>query len=124
MSVSFITPFSRQCVRASRVIGTALTLLFALPALADLPTVERPQSGTGTGFWGNLTGYIQDGLVLGGLVLAAAALLMVGTAALTTFNEVRGGKAEWGKFIAIVVVGIALIVLIIYLADQAANILV
>lgn len=124
MSVSFLTPFSRQLVRARRVIGTALSLLFAQPALADLPTVERPQSGTGTGFWGNLTGYIQDGLVLGGLVLAAAALLMVGTAALTTFNEVRGGKAEWGKFIAIVVVGIALIVLIIYLADQAANILV
>lgn len=124
MSVSFLTPFSRQLVRVRRVIGTALSLLFAQPALADLPTVERPQSGTGTGFWGNLTGYIQDGLVLGGLVLAAAALLMVGTAALTTFNEVRGGKAEWGKFIAIVVVGIALIVLIIYLADQAANILV
>ncbi|AZK61342.1 TIGR03745 family integrating conjugative element membrane protein [Pectobacterium parvum] len=92
-------------------------------AFAALPTVEAPQSSGGSGIMGQAKGYLQDGLVLGGLILAAVMFLNVGTAAGKTFSEVRDGRAGWEKFVAIVVVGIVLLVVIIWLAGKSANIL-
>ncbi len=37
------------------------------PALADLPQMEPPSSGGGSGLFGQIKGYSQDGVVLGGL---------------------------------------------------------
>ncbi|EJL2425400.1 TIGR03745 family integrating conjugative element membrane protein, partial [Salmonella enterica] len=47
----------------------------------------------------------------------------VSGAILATFSEIRSGKAEWGKFVAIVVVGIAILVVIVWLCTEAAKIL-
>ncbi|MBK0646793.1 TIGR03745 family integrating conjugative element membrane protein, partial [Klebsiella pneumoniae] len=40
----------------------------------------------------------------------------------STFAEVRDGKAAWGKFGAMVAVGVVLIVAVIWLANEAATI--
>ncbi|HGC0896443.1 TPA: DUF2976 domain-containing protein, partial [Escherichia coli] len=54
-------------------MGLIAFLLGSLtPALADLPKIEPPSSGGGGGFFNQLKGYIQDGIVLFGLVVAAA----------------------------------------------------
>ncbi|EOT2401583.1 TIGR03745 family integrating conjugative element membrane protein, partial [Escherichia coli] len=66
------------------------------PALADLPQIEPPTSGGGGGLFGQIKGYLQDGVVLFGLVLSAVAFVKVAEAALSTFSEVRDGKAGWG----------------------------
>lgn len=92
-------------------------------AFAALPTIEAPQSSGGSGIMGQMKGYLQDGLILGGLILAAVMFLMVGSAAGKTFSEVRDGRAGWDKFVAIVVVGVVLLVVIIWLAGKSANIL-
>ncbi|MCC3701662.1 TIGR03745 family integrating conjugative element membrane protein [Rouxiella badensis] len=94
------------------------------PVLADLPTVEPPSSGGGSGLMGQIKGYLQDGLVIGGLVVAAIAFLNVATSALHTFVEVRNERASWTKFGAIIVVGVVLLVAILWLLGKSASIII
>ncbi|MXM03237.1 TIGR03745 family integrating conjugative element membrane protein [Klebsiella pneumoniae] len=109
-------------LRARKTVCTALVLGLSSPALADLPTVEGPKSKTDGTFYGKIAGYINDGLVLGGLVGAAVAFIVVAMSCVSTFAEVRDGKATWGKFGAMVAVGVVLIVAVIWLANEAATI--
>lgn len=84
-------------LRARKTVCTALVLGLSSPALADLPTVEGPKSKTDGTFYGKIAGYINDGLVLGGLVVAAVAFIVVAMSCVSTFAEVRDGKATWGQ---------------------------
>ncbi|EGO0724156.1 TIGR03745 family integrating conjugative element membrane protein [Escherichia coli] len=114
-------------VRAVRRIGASMMTLWALfslmPAYAALPQVEPPSSGGGGGLMDTIKGYVNDGIVIGGLVVAAVAFIVVAIAAVSTFNEVRDEKAGWGKFGAIVVVGVVLIVAVVWLAGKSATII-
>ncbi|PLR35116.1 TIGR03745 family integrating conjugative element membrane protein [Chimaeribacter californicus] len=92
-------------------------------ARAGLPTPEGPKSSTDSSFYGQMSGYLNDGIVLGGLILAAVAMLAVGNAIIATFAEVRDNKATWAKFGMLCVVGVILIVTVIWLAAQAATVL-
>ncbi|HHK8882385.1 TPA: TIGR03745 family integrating conjugative element membrane protein [Escherichia coli] len=110
----------------ARLAGMAMVtfLLGSLtPALADLPQIEPPSSGGGGGLFGQIKGYLQDGIVLIGLVIAAAAFVKVAEAAVTTFSEVRDGKTGWGQFGAIIVVGVVLLVAVIWLLGKSASII-
>ncbi|MCW6034438.1 TIGR03745 family integrating conjugative element membrane protein [Pantoea sp. JK] len=101
-----------------------LSAVAARPALADLPTVEGPtSSGTGTGLMGTLSGHVQDGLVLGGLVLCGFAFFKVAEAGLVTFGEVRNDRASWTKFGSIVVVGVVMLVAVIWLLGKSAEVI-
>ncbi|EIX6637617.1 TIGR03745 family integrating conjugative element membrane protein [Salmonella enterica] len=118
-ALSFLRFSSR--LWCARILAVALTGVSA--ARAGLPTVEGPKSSTDSSFYGQISGYLNDGIVLGGLVLAAAAMLVVGNAIIATFSEVRDGKSSWGKFGMLVVVGVVLIVVVIWLAAKAATVL-
>jgi len=101
-----------------------LSAMAVKPALADLPTVEGPSSsGTGTGLMGTLSGHLQDGLVLGGLVVCGFAFFKVAEASLVTFGEVRNDRATWTKFGSIVVVGVVMLVAVIWLLGKSAEII-
>ncbi|WP_127958571.1 TIGR03745 family integrating conjugative element membrane protein [Serratia microhaemolytica] len=108
--------------RASTLV--LLAWLHSQAALADLPTVEPPTSNvSGGGLMGQIKGYLQDGIVIGGFVVAAIAFIVVASAAVSTFSEVREDKATWSKFGAIVVVGVVLLVAVIWLLGKAASII-
>lgn len=92
-------------------------------AFAGLPHVEAPQSSGGSGIVGQIKGYLQDGIILAGLLVAAIMFINVAIAAGQTFVEVRNGRAEWPKFGAIVVVGAILLVIIVWLLGKSASIL-
>ncbi|MDU5930434.1 MAG: TIGR03745 family integrating conjugative element membrane protein [Klebsiella pneumoniae] len=126
----FVSAVTRVAVKAQTKAKSAwariLTagLLSAKPALADLPTVEGPSSsGTGTGLMGTLSGHLQDGLVLGGLVVCGFAFFKVAEASLVTFGEVRNDRATWTKFGSIVVVGVVMLVAVIWLLGKSAEII-
>ncbi|MGN2499989.1 TIGR03745 family integrating conjugative element membrane protein [Serratia marcescens] len=104
-------------------VATSLAYTASQPAQAALPSVEPPSSGGGGGLMDTLKGYIQDGIVILGLVAAAVAFLVVANSAISTFHEVREGKSNWGKFGAIIVVGIVLLVAVIWLVGKSAEIL-
>ncbi|EAO7713821.1 TIGR03745 family integrating conjugative element membrane protein [Salmonella enterica] len=116
----------RQATQRILARGMSLALMYWLtcqPALADLPTVEPPESGGGSGLMGQIKGYLQDGIVIGGLVVAAIAFINVAIAAVHTFAEVRNEKATWTKFGAIIVVGVVLLVAVIWLLGKSASII-
>ncbi|PHM64155.1 integrating conjugative element membrane protein [Xenorhabdus stockiae] len=92
-------------------------------AWADLPSIEPPSSGGRGGLMGQVKGYAQDGIVIGGLILSAVAFFKVASAAVETFSEVRDGKATWTQFGSIIVVGIVLLVAVIWLLAKSANII-
>ena len=103
--------------------GLAVALTGVSAARAGLPTVEGPKSSTDSAFYGQISGYLNDGIVLGGLILAAVAMLAVGNAIIATFAEVRDGKSTWAKVGMLCVVGVILIVVVIWLASKAATVL-
>ncbi|WP_399199833.1 TIGR03745 family integrating conjugative element membrane protein [Tenebrionicola larvae] len=107
-----------------RQITALLAVGSVTSAQAALPTVEGPKTSTDSSFYGQISGYLNDGIVLGGLILAAVALLVVANAIIATFAEVRDGKATWAKFGMLVVVGIVLVVAVIWLATKAATVIV
>ncbi|MCA1179527.1 MULTISPECIES: TIGR03745 family integrating conjugative element membrane protein [unclassified Pantoea] len=124
--VSAVTRVTAKAKSAWASILTAgmLSAVAAKPALADLPTVEGPtSSGTGTGLMGTLSGHVQDGLVLGGLVLCGFAFFKVAEAGLVTFGEVRNDRASWTKFGSIVVVGVVMLVAVIWLLGKSAEVI-
>ncbi|QMF96325.1 MULTISPECIES: TIGR03745 family integrating conjugative element membrane protein [Klebsiella] len=111
-----------------RVINRTFTLVLLVwltckPAFADLPTVEAPTSNGGSGLMGQIKGYLQDGVVIGGLVVAAIAFINVAIAAVHTFTEVRNEKSTWTKFGSIIVVGVVLLVAVIWLLGKSADII-
>lgn len=126
---TFSSVLSRASVKAksawARLFTAGLLSAFATaPALADLPQVEGPTSGgAGTGLMGTLSGHVQDGIVLGGLVLCGFAFFKVAEASLVTFGEVRNDRASWTKFGSIVVVGIVLLVAVIWLLGKSAEVI-
>lgn len=67
--------------RGVRRIGASVVTLFTLfslmPAYAALPSVEPPSSGGGGGLMDTIKGYLNDGIVIGGLVVAATAFIVV-----------------------------------------------
>lgn len=115
--------FSLRFFYHSLIRVFSLLLLGSSMAWADLPTVEGPKSSTDKTFYGQISGYLNDGIVLGGLILSAVAMLAVGNAIIGTFAEVRDGKATWAKFGMLCVVGVILIVVVIWLASKAATVL-
>jgi len=124
-SVSVATRLRRGIDRMLTRIGTLVLLgwLSCQPALADLPTVEPPESGGGSGLMRQIKGYLQDGVVIGGLVVAAIAFINVAIAAVHTFTEVRNEKSTWTKFGSIIVVGVVLLVAVIWLLGKSADII-
>lgn len=112
----------RHCF-ARLVFAASLTFAASQPVQAGLPSVEPPSSGGGGGLLATIKGHFMDGIVLIGLVAAAVSFLVVANAAIHTFAEVRNGKATWAQFGAIVLVGVVLLVTVIWLVGQSAEIL-
>ncbi|MES1927262.1 TIGR03745 family integrating conjugative element membrane protein [Salinisphaera sp. T31B1] len=111
--------------RVRKPLSAALLALAILPqvALADLPSIEQPSNGGGGGsLYDNIQGYLADAAVLLGLILTTAGFLVVAGSALGKFREATK-RGEWGEFATVVVVGVVLVVILIWLANKASDIL-
>jgi integrating conjugative element membrane protein (TIGR03745 family) len=124
MNLQSLFSSASRLVKRVRQATTLLALTAVTSAQAALPTVEGPKTSTDSSFYGQISGYVNDGIVLGGLILAAVALLVVANAIIATFAEVQQGKSTWAKFGMLVVVGIVLVVAVIWLATKAATVIV
>lgn len=112
--------------RAARLRATLLFLPLATAAgqvSAGLPPVQQPTTGGGGGLWNTWMGYLKMGGLALGLLVCIGAFMSVAHAVITSFHDVRKGKGTWTELILYCVVGIILILVVIYLATQAADIL-
>lgn len=108
----------RQVMRLGS--GLILAWLSCKPALADLSSVEAPESSGGTGLMGQIKGYVLYFIVFAGLLVCAVAFINVATSAVHTFVEVRNERATWTKFGSIVATGVVLLVATNWLLGHSA----
>lgn len=117
-----IKRFVKKCANPTNA-AVILSSFFANSALADLPKMEPPSRGEGDGILATIKNYGYDIAILGGLIICAWLFFSVAGAAIETFREVRAGKKTWGDFGMICAVGVALIIIVIWLITKATDIL-
>lgn len=94
-------------------------------AHAQLPTPVDPTiGGAPGGNWMQLIrGYIGDGAVVLGLAIATVGLLWIAYTGVAKFNECRTGRAEWSELGVLGIVGAAVLLFMMFLLNEAAQII-
>lgn len=108
-----------------RLLQALLATLSALSAQAraDLPTLEDPSRGKGSGIMDTLKNYGYDIVVLMSLGICAVGFLVVANSCISTYSEIQNGKKQWKDLGAMAGVGAVLLVVIIWLLTQAGEVL-
>ncbi|MHB0818468.1 TIGR03745 family integrating conjugative element membrane protein [Stutzerimonas stutzeri] len=93
------------------------------PALAALPRPDAPSRGEGSGFLQTLQNYAYDIGALAALAVAAVAFIIIAINAIQKFHEVTAKKATWTDFFTLVLIGGALLLVVLWLVNEAIGIL-
>lgn len=117
-----ITHHFHSARRAVLASAPALALLPSL-ARADLPTLEDPSRGTGSGIMDTLRNYGYDIVMLIALLVVASMFVGVCYHAYGTYAEIHTGRKTWGQFGLTVAIGAVLLVVGIWLLTEATGVL-
>lgn len=90
---------------------------------AALPTIQDPSRGPGNGILTTVQNYGFDIVMLVALLVIAAMFVGVCYHAYNTYSEIHVGRKTWGEFGLTVAVGALLLVVGIYLLNNATGVL-
>lgn len=110
---------------ARMAVLTSASTLAMLPTFvrADLPTLEDPSRGTGSGIMETLRNYGYDIVMLVALLVVASMFVGVCYHAYGTYAEIHTGRKTWGQFGLTVAVGAVLLVVGVWLLTEATGVL-
>lgn len=120
--------FNRFICKLKSTYSTAMgfILLVAMQAnevLANLPTMQAPSRGEGTGIMQTIKNHAYDAVILAGLLLGVIGFLRVAASLISTYGEIQDGKKKWSDLGMSALVGAILLVVIIWLITEASKIL-
>ncbi|MEM9257490.1 MAG: TIGR03745 family integrating conjugative element membrane protein, partial [Pseudomonadota bacterium] len=118
----------KQQVIAMKESGVALGVLASVGAgeavAQGLPTTAAPTRGADDGnFIQLLQNYAFDIFIFLGLAVATVTFFVVAKNCIGIYSEVQDGKATWGQFGMHGGVGVMLLVFVVFLLTEAADIL-
>ncbi len=93
------------------------------PALAELPTAVAADGAASGDYIEIGKQYFKNGLIVLGLIIATLGFIAVAAGGIAKFNEYRMGRAELGDLGVLAVVGAVVLVLMVYLLNEAAVII-
>jgi len=100
-----------------------LMVVLPLSVRADLPQLEDPSRGKGSGIMDTLKNYGYDMVILMSLAICAVGFLVVANSCSSTYSEIQNGRKQWKDLGAMAGVGAILLVIIIWLLTQAGEVL-
>ena len=106
--------------RAAAVVAFASSR--ALAQLPDVATPDGIDEDSGD-YIGVFQAYALQIVVLGGLLVAVAALFIVAKNMLSKYSEIATGRASWGELGMHAAAGVVLLVIVIFLMTQASGVL-
>nr|WP_249357507.1 TIGR03745 family integrating conjugative element membrane protein [Citrobacter sp. wls619] len=109
----------KMCIRAL----IASVIAFSVTARADLPSMEDPSRGKGSGIMDTLKNYGYDMVILMSLAICAVGFLVVANSCIATYAEIQNGRKAWKDLGAMAGVGAILLVITIWLLTQAGEVL-
>ena len=114
-----------RTARAWRVWLGAWAALAASRVAAQLPDVSTPDGvDEDSGDYIEVfQAYALQIVVLGGLIVAVAALFIVAKNMLSKYSEIADGRATWGELGMHAAAGVVLLVIVVFLMTQAAGVL-
>ena len=110
--------------RAASLLVVILAAAFVIePAFAELPTAVQAGNAASGDYIEIGKQYFKNGLIVLGLIIATLGFIAVAAGGIAKFNEYRIGRAELGDLGVLAVVGAVVLVLMVYLLNEAATII-
>ncbi len=106
-----------------RIGATAAGLAAAAMGHAGLPEFEAPDGVDEGDYIGIFQAYAVQIASVAGLIVAAVVFFIVGKNMISKYSEIAAGRATWGDLGMHAAIGVVLLVIIVFLMNQASGVL-